>query len=474
MIHGLKPYPEYKASALSWVGTIPRHWDEKRAKYLFREVDERSKTGKEELLSVSHITGVTPRSQKNVTMFMAESTVGHKICRPGDLVINTLWAWMGALGVSQFTGLVSPAYGVYRPSETSPLASAFIGHLLRSPQYVSEYICRSTGIQSSRLRLYAEQLLEIPVVCPPPDEQRLILRYLAHVDRRIRRYVSAKKKLIALLNEQKQAIIHRAVTRGLDPNVRLKPSGVEWLGEVPAHWEIRRTKQGCIAIVDCKIRTPDMVPGGEFTVVRTTNVRNGRFNINGSYPTDRRNYEIWTQRGAPRPSDIFFTREAPAGEECLVPTLNNLCMGQRMMCFRPDSQVIDQAFFLQNIYGPLVRTYVEHVCNGSTVGHLRLGDVAALPLMWCPLAEQRAIVDYIAAATGPIDRAIDRARREIELLREYRARLIADVVTGKLDVREAAAHLPDEADASEPLDEADALTEDDDADPDATSEEAEG
>ena len=90
MIHHLEPYPGYKSSALSWVSAIPSHWDEKRAKYLFREVDERSKTGKEELLSVSHITGVTPRSQKNATMFMAESTVGHKICRPGDLVINTL------------------------------------------------------------------------------------------------------------------------------------------------------------------------------------------------------------------------------------------------------------------------------------------------------------------------------------------------------------------------------------------------
>src|ERR1700680_2224022 len=113
MIADLKPFVEQKESGLDWLGTIPRHWQIRRAKFLFREVDERSATGKEELLSVSHLTGVTPRSQKNITMFLAKSNVGHKICRPGDAVINTMWAWMGALGVSKRAGIVSPAYAVY-------------------------------------------------------------------------------------------------------------------------------------------------------------------------------------------------------------------------------------------------------------------------------------------------------------------------------------------------------------------------
>ena len=110
----LNPYPEYKNSGVPWLGNIPAHWHEKRAKYFFKEIDERSQAGDEEMLSVSHITGVTPRSQKNVTMFMAESNVGQKCCQPGDLVINTLWAWMSALGVSNYAGIVSPAYGIYR------------------------------------------------------------------------------------------------------------------------------------------------------------------------------------------------------------------------------------------------------------------------------------------------------------------------------------------------------------------------
>ena len=146
MIGELKPYSAYEDSGLNWMGSIPAHWALLRAKRLFREVDERSKTGKEELLSVSHLTGVTPRRLKNVTMFMAESNVGHKVCRPGDLVINTLWAWMAALGVTRQVGLVSPAYGVYRPVEGGGILPAYADHLLRTSLYAAEYQRRSTGV----------------------------------------------------------------------------------------------------------------------------------------------------------------------------------------------------------------------------------------------------------------------------------------------------------------------------------------
>ena len=141
------------------------------------------------------------------------------------------------------------------------------------------------------------------------------------------------------------------MTRGIDPKVPLKDSGIAWLGDIPQHWEVRRAKQLCLAIIDCKNRTPDNIDGGQFTVVRTTNIRRGRFSLVGSFNTDQRNYEIWTQRGAPRVGDVFFTREAPVGEACLVPDLQNLCMGQRMMYFRPDPAVLDSTFLLHSIYG---------------------------------------------------------------------------------------------------------------------------
>jgi len=288
--------------------------------------------------------------------------------------------------------------------------------------------------------------MDMPVLLPPPDEQAAIVRFLDYANQRFEKAIRAKRKVIGFLNEQKQVIIHRAVTRGLDTNARLKPSGISWLGDIPRHWEVRRAKQVCAAIIDCKNRTPDMVTGGKFIVVRTTNIRHGKFNIAGSYSTNQRNYAIWTQRGAPRVGDVFFTREAPVGEACLVPNLDNICMGQRMMYFRPQTAVLDAEFLLHSIYGPVVRRYIEIEANGSTVGHLRLGQVSAIPLLLCPIEEQKKIVSNIATESAPLNAGINHLDREIVLLREYRTRLIADVVTGKLDVRQAAAGLPDDTD----------------------------
>jgi type I restriction enzyme, S subunit len=390
--------------------------------------------------------------------FVPDDLRNYKVARTGNLVINKMKAWQGSLGIAPLDGIVSPAYYVF----DFKIADKRFGQLLlRSKPYVSFFGRASDGVRIGQWNLSIDQMKRIPVAVPPLPEQAAIVRFLDHADRRIQRYIRAKKKLIALLNEQKQAIIHHAVTRGLDPNVRLKPSGVEWLGEVPEHWEFRRVKQVCTSIVDCKNRTPDMVQSGTFTVVRTTNIRNGSFNLDGSYPTNRQNYETWTARGAPRLGDVFFTREAPSGEACLVPDVDNLCMGQRMMYFRPDPAMLDARFLLYSIYGPLARGYIEQATNGSTVGHLRLGQVSAMPLLWCSVEEQRSIVKSLEAAHAALNETFDRTEQEIKLVREYRARLIADVVTGKLDVREAAANLPDDELAAEPFDDLVALEETD-------------
>lgn len=190
-------YAAQRNAKMPWLPPIPEHWAVQRAKVFFREVDERSRTGNEELISVSHLTGVTPRSQKNVTMFKAESYVGHKVCRPGDIVINTLWAWMAALGTARHTGLVSPAYGVYRPHEADSFNPAYLDYLLRTRAYVAEYICRSTGIRASRLRLYPNQFLDISLIQPPRPEQDQIVAYLKAHDAHIARLIKAKRDLVA-------------------------------------------------------------------------------------------------------------------------------------------------------------------------------------------------------------------------------------------------------------------------------------
>jgi type I restriction enzyme, S subunit len=200
MIAGLRPYPKTKPTGLPWLPELPAEWELHRAKYSFREADDRSERGEEELLSVSHKTGVTPRSQKNITMFMAESYEGYKVCRPGDIVVNTMWAWMAALGASQHIGIVSSAYGVYRPRSTGQFDPRYLDFLLRTEAYRAEYLRSSRGVTTSRLRLYPPDFLRIPFVQPPRDEQRLIVRFLDWHGTQTAKLINAKKKLIALLN----------------------------------------------------------------------------------------------------------------------------------------------------------------------------------------------------------------------------------------------------------------------------------
>ena len=213
---GLNSNVPNKSSGIPWLGDIPAHWQVLRAKHLFQEVDERSKSGREEMLSVSHITGVTPRSEKNVTMFKARSYVGHKICRPGDLVINTMWAWMAALGISSYEGIVSPSYAVYRSRKANRLLGDYADLLLRTWPYASNYLCRSTGLRPSRLRLYPEEFLKIPIIIPPIDEQRAIIDSIMAETSSLKSSITRTEREIALMQEYRIRLTADIVTGKLD------------------------------------------------------------------------------------------------------------------------------------------------------------------------------------------------------------------------------------------------------------------
>jgi len=213
---GLDPDVRMKPSGIEWMGEIPEHWEVRPAKWFLREVDERTSAGSEELLSVSHITGVTPRSQKTVTMFKAASYVGHKFCQPGDLVVNTMWAWMGAMGVAEQVGIVSPSYAVYRPLESGSFSGQYIDALLRTKDYISEYRVRSTGIRSSRLRLYPDYFLRIPLIRPPIGEQKSIVEFINRVSNEVDAEISHAHSKMGLLREYRTRLISDVVTGKVD------------------------------------------------------------------------------------------------------------------------------------------------------------------------------------------------------------------------------------------------------------------
>ena len=212
---GLDPNVPLKPSGAEWLGVIPIHWEVLRAKYLYREVDERSSTGTEELMSISHKTGVTPR-KKNVTMFLAASNVGYKLCRPEDIVVNTMWAYMAALGVARQIGLVSPSYGTYRPIKRGKLTPVYVDLMLRTEAYRINYLLRSTGITSSRLRLYPESFLAIPLLCPPRTEQDSIVEFLDQSVSATNQAITRSRRQIELVEEYRTRLIADVVTGKLD------------------------------------------------------------------------------------------------------------------------------------------------------------------------------------------------------------------------------------------------------------------
>ena len=200
-----------KDSGVEWIGKIPAHWDVKRGKVLFKETDARSNDGSEELLTVSQYTGITPRSQKNVNMFEALSLEGYKICEIGDIAANTMWLWAGAIGVSEYRGVISPSYNVYRQRENN-FVPQYLDHLLRAPMLVQEYASLSTGIRASRLRLYPKDFFNILFPVPPIDEQQTILDTLNSKFSAVDRLITIKQTKIEKLEQYKRSLIFEYVT----------------------------------------------------------------------------------------------------------------------------------------------------------------------------------------------------------------------------------------------------------------------
>ena len=207
---GINSKVKLRDSGEPWLGEIPEQWEVERARWLFRERDERSETGDEEMLSVSHITGVSPRSEKDVNMFEAKTNEGYKLCVPGDLVINTLWAWMGAMGIAPVEGIVSPAYNVYELRQR--LIPAYIDALVRLPIFAQEVTRYSKGVWSSRLRLYPDGFFQVILPVPPLDEQRAIADHIARETAKLDTVRIATERSIDLLMERRAALIAAAVT----------------------------------------------------------------------------------------------------------------------------------------------------------------------------------------------------------------------------------------------------------------------
>jgi type I restriction enzyme S subunit len=474
MIGELKPYPEYKDSGLAWLPSMPATWTTRRSKYLFREVDTRSTTGTETRLSMSQRHGLIPSKQVEEKRLTPETNIGAKICEPGDLVLNRLKAHLGVLAVAPARGVVSPDYTVLRPIGTTN--HHYFCAVYRSPYCGQELRRRAKGIVEGFWRLYTDDFYDIQVPVPPPEDQAAIVRFLAWACARLDRAIRAKRRVIALLHEQKQAIVHRAVTRGLDPDVALKPSGVPWLGDIPRTWRVARLKQGITSIEQGWSPQCDSQPAGvgEWGVLKVGCVNRDTF-----APSQNKKLPSRLAPAADlevRDGDILMSRantQKLVGLAAVVEgPSTRLLLCDKLFRFRPKDGWFDPQYLVLAIRAQPSRAQIEASTGGASDSMQNIGQAVAKNL-WIavpPLDQQADIAQYVLRETNPQTEALLRLEREIDLLREYRARLIADVVTGQLDVREAAARLPEEAtpeggdDAAELGDDTDAeLPEEEDA-----------
>ena len=473
----LRPYPEYRDSGIPWLGAVPEHWDVRRSKYILREIDDRTPDGREQLLSVSQQTGVTPRRPRDggeEPGTRAASLVGYKRVSPGDLAVNIMLAWNGSLGVARDPGIVSPAYCVYRFRDH--IDPWYYHSLLRLPAYRERIRSVSTGVVESRLRLYSDDLYCVEALLPPAEEQEHIARFVDASDGRINRLIRAKRRMIELLNEQKQAIIHRAVTRGLDPNVRLKPSGVDWLGNVPDHWEVVALRHRYSQCLGKMLDSKRITGNHSLPYLRNTDVQWDRINIKDLPTMDipQTEYDRYNvQKG-----DLLVCEGGEIARCAIWSGELAVCGFQKALHrLRPRNAGRDVPRFMYYALRAAAKGNAFNDGHLSTIAHLTGDKLRAHRFPFPPMTEQESLVSLLDSALKQVDQAVFTAAREIALLREYRTRLIADVVIGKLDVRAAAARLTDEGDEPEPLDDAEALAEGNEetegADFDAVPEEAE-
>ncbi len=478
MIGELKPYPAMKDSGVGWLGACPEHWKMRKLRHVLRRHTERNRPDLP-LLSVVRDKGVVLRDMAGADdnrNYIPDDLAGYKVVQAGQFAVNKMKAWQGSYGVSRHDGIVSPAYYVF---DLLGVGGDFFHEAIRSRAYVPEFARASDGVRIGQWDLVEARMRELLILVPPFPEQAAIVRFLDHVDRRIRRYIRTKQKLIKLLEEQKQAIIHRAVTRGLDPNVRLKDSGVEWLGEVPEHWEVRTLGQVAASFrtgpFGSVLHQSDYVEGGT-PLVNPTHMNTGRIveDMRCSVPPivlERLSkYQL-------AKNDLIFSRRGDLGRCALVREreVGWIC-GTGSIRVRIDYDGIEPEYLIEALQVRWIGEYLSLSSVGATMDSLNTRILKGIPILLPPLREQRRILQHIALAVQDGHRLLSNTDGEIALLREYRTRLIADVVSGKVDVRQAAACLPQELDALDPLDDADDLSESEDTPPDdldAASESAE-
>lgn len=427
-----------KDSGIEWIGEIPENWKISRNKQLFFEVNEKAKNNQYDLLSVSEYYGVALKKEKisdDDFISRAENFDDYKICNIDDLVINIMLAWKKGLGVSEYIGIVSPAYCVYR-KKSNEVNSKYYHYLFRTDNCALNFKQYSTGIIDSRLRLYSDKFFSLYSPQPSLEEQTSIYNYLDNKCTKIDETIEKEKQVIEKLKEYKQSVITEAVTKGLNSDAPVKDSGIEWIGKIPEHWEVKRLRY--IARCQNGISKSAEYFGTGFPFVtygdvyRNSELPNIIEGLVESSESDRKIYSV--EKG-----DIFFTRTSETIEEigltCVAKnTIKDATFAGFLIRVRTFTNEIDvdysKYYFSSNIH----RKFFVKEMNLVTRASLSQELLKKLSVILPSIEEQKQIADYLDEKCTLINKAISNKERLIEKLTEYKKSLIYECVTGKKEV----------------------------------------
>ncbi|MCG6037274.1 restriction endonuclease subunit S [Acinetobacter baumannii] len=432
-------YVEYKDSGVDWLGEIPSHWEIIPVGRLFTRL-KRTGFPTKELLSVYRDYGVIPKSSRDDNNNKPSDDLGqYQLVQPNDLVMNKMKAWQGSIAISEYEGIVSPAYFVYEPLKKL-FAKAFpkyVHYLLRNPRYIAQYLSRSKGIRVNQWDLDPEEFQRIELVLPPKSEQDQIFSFLDYETAQIDTLIAKQEKLIELLKEKCQAVISHAVTKGLNPNVPMKDSGVEWFGEVPEHWAIPQI--GYHAEVTkltgfeyTNLWEPN--DEGEIIALRGFNIQERYLDLNKTEKISQ-NLSFKLIRSKLYKGDLVLPCTGTLGNAALIDKDNTYHINQNIAKVTFDKDLFLPEFCLFWLTSQPFRQMIDFNNTSGMQPVLLIGDIRKLPILLSPLNEQKEIVQFLNKSTQKFDSLIMKAESAIELMQERRTALISAAVTGKIDVR---------------------------------------
>ncbi|TXD83112.1 restriction endonuclease subunit S [Subsaximicrobium wynnwilliamsii] len=437
VVERTKRYENYKNSGVEWLGEIPEHWEVRRIKYLFNEINERSENGSEDLLSVSQYTGVTNKTDKVEDGGMLTNALtleGYKKVQKGDLVSNIMLAWNGSLGFSPFDGITSPAYSIYRLYDGN--VKRYFHYLLRTELYKAEYKRNSSGVIESRLRLYTDDFFNILSILPPLEEQTAIAEFLDDKTTKIDQAIAIKQQQITLLKERKQILIHKAVTRGLDDTVALKDSGVEWIGEIPEGWEAKALKYFCFITKLTGFEYTNVWKTdseGQIIALRGFNIQSGELDLSETEAISEK-LSNSLQRTKLYKNDIVYPCTGTIGNAALIKEDNKFHINQNIARICLQSKEMFPEYFLKSLLSYATKSQIDFNNSSQMQPVILIGSLRNIKISFPPLLEQKKISDYIETASQKFETAICLKQQEISTLKEYKGSLINSVVTGKVKV----------------------------------------